>query len=114
MARNYGNSSAVIERKGPLSYTVQMESGLLWWRHIAQLRDNVNVSPQSDVETSTGGLSSQASTEESSIVDKNAPETPTTTTDSSPPGTANAGEPNRPETSRYPRRVHAHLRGTLN
>ena len=35
MARNYGNgpkwmSSVVIERKGPLSYTVQLESGLLW------------------------------------------------------------------------------------
>ena len=69
MARNYGNgpkwmSSVVIERKGPFSYTVQLESGLLWWRHIAQLRDNINVSPQSDVETSTGELSSQASTEE--------------------------------------------------
>ena len=110
--RNYGNgpkwmSSVVIERRGPLSYTVQLESGLLWWRHIDQLRDGVNVSPQSDVETSTGGLSSQAFTEESSIEDKNAPETPTMmTTDSSPPGTTNAGEPNHPETSRYPRRVH--------
>ena len=28
----------VIERKGPLSYTVQTESGMLWRRHIDQLR----------------------------------------------------------------------------
>ena len=39
MARNYGNgpkwmSSVVIEWRGPLPYTVQLESGLLWWRHI--------------------------------------------------------------------------------
>ena len=35
MVRNYGNgprwmSSVVIEQKGPLSYTLQLESGLRW------------------------------------------------------------------------------------
>ena len=47
--------------------TVQLESGLLWRQHIHQLRewvkdsyDGVNVSPESDVEAPTGGLSSQA------------------------------------------------------
>ena len=64
------------------------------------------VSPESDVEAPTGGLCSQASTEESHIEDKNASETPTTTTDPSSPGTAHVGELNCTETSRYPRRVH--------
>ena len=99
-------SSAVIERRGPLSYTVQLESGALWRRHIDQLRDGVNASPESDVEAPTGGPGSQASTEESRIEDKNASHTPTTTTNSNSPGTANVGEPNRMETSQYPRRVH--------
>ena len=81
MARNHGNGpkwmfSVVIERKGPLSYTVQLESGLLWRRHIDQLRHGINVSPESGVEAPTGGLGSQASTEESRIEDKNASETP--------------------------------------
>ena len=49
---------------------------------------------------------SQASTEESRTEDKNASETPPTTTDLSSPGTAHVGEANRTETSRYPRRVH--------
>ena len=41
MARNYGNgtgpkgeSAIVMERKGPLSYTVQLTSGQIWRRHI--------------------------------------------------------------------------------
>ena len=111
MARNYGNgpkwmSRVVIERRGPLSYTVQLESGLLWRQHIDQLRDGVNVPPESDMEVPTGGLSSQASTGDLSSKSQTAPETPTTdTTDSRPAENANAGEPNRTE-SRYPRRVH--------
>ena len=77
-------------------------------RHIDQLRDGVNVPPESDVEVPTGGLSSQASTEELSSGSQITPETPTTTTDttdSRPAENADAGEPNRTE-SRYPRRVH--------
>ena len=111
MARNYGNgpkwmSSVVIEWKGPLSYTVQLESGLLWRRHIDQLQDGIDVSSESDVEALTGGLCSQASTEEPRTEDENASETPTTTTDPSSPETAHVGGPNRTDTSRYPRRVH--------
>ena len=39
MARNYGSgpkweSAIVVERKGPLSYTVQLNSGVIWRRHI--------------------------------------------------------------------------------
>ena len=67
------------------------------------------------MEAPTGGLCSQASTEESRTEDKNASETPTTTTDTSSPGTAHVGDPNRTDASQYPHRVHiAHLRGTLN
>ena len=54
-------SSVVIERKGPLSYTVQLELGLLWRRHIDQLRDGVDVSPENDVEAPSTGLNSPAS-----------------------------------------------------
>ena len=43
MARNFHDGDKwvpgmVIERKGPLSYTIQTESGMLWRRHIDQLR----------------------------------------------------------------------------
>ena len=100
----------VIEWRGSLSYTVQLESRFLWRQHnvIDQLRDGVNVSPESDVEAPRGGLSSQASTGDLSRESQTAPETPTTstdTTDSTPAENANTGEPNRTE-SRYPRRVH--------
>ena len=54
MARNYGSgpkweSAIVVERKGPLSYTVQLNSGVIWRRHIDQLRDGVSDTSQ-DVE----------------------------------------------------------------
>ena len=92
MASNYGNgpksmSTVMIEQRGPLS---QLELGLLWQQHIDQLKDGVNISPES---APTGGLSSQTSTEESSIEDKDAPETPTTITDSRPAENVNVGEP---------------------
>ena len=43
MARNYRDGpkwieGVVIERKGPLSYVVQVDHGMLWRRHIDQLR----------------------------------------------------------------------------
>ena len=42
MARNYGSGpkwepGVIVERKGPLSYTAQLDSGILWHRHIDQL-----------------------------------------------------------------------------
>ena len=40
--------SLVVERKGPLSYTVQLDSGVIWWRHIDQLRDRVSVTSQEE------------------------------------------------------------------
>ena len=57
MTRNYRDGDkwvpgVVIERKGPLSYTIQTESGMLWRRHIDQLRElatstaNSAVSPE--------------------------------------------------------------------
>ena len=51
MARNYSSgpkweSAVVVERKGPLSYTVQLDSGVIWRRHIDQLRDGVSVTSQ--------------------------------------------------------------------
>ena len=64
--RNYGNgpkwmSSVVIEQRGPLSYTVQLKSGLLC-RDTKISWDSVNVSPECDVEANE--LNSWASTEE--------------------------------------------------
>ena len=55
MARNYGHgpkweSGVVVERKGPVSYTVQLESGILWRRHIDQLRDGVTVPSDEEVD----------------------------------------------------------------
>ena len=98
-------SSVVIERRGPLSYTVHCRTQSSWnqdccggdvcvcvcviissWvavnymvtylRHIDQLRDGINVPPKSDVEVPTGGLSSQASAEELSSGNQITPETP--------------------------------------
>ena len=44
MAMNYRDGDkwmpgTVIERKGPFSYIVQMETGAIWRRHIDQLRE---------------------------------------------------------------------------
>ena len=53
MARNYSSgpkweSAVVVERKGPLSYTVQLVCGVIWRRHIDQLRDGVSVTSQDE------------------------------------------------------------------
>ncbi len=43
LAKNYRNgpkwmAGVVVERKGPLSYVIQMEAGALWRRHVEQLK----------------------------------------------------------------------------
>ena len=43
MAKNYREGpqwmpGLVVDRKGPLSYVIQLDSGMLWRRHIDQLR----------------------------------------------------------------------------
>ena len=53
MARNYRDGDkwmpgTVVERKSPLSYTVQMESGTLWRRHIDQLREHAGTATRTD------------------------------------------------------------------
>ena len=64
MARNYRSgpkweSAVVVKRKGPLSYTVQLDSGLIWRRHIDQLRDGVSVTSQEEVDMPMGSDRSQ-------------------------------------------------------
>lgn len=59
MARNYGRgpkweSAVVVERKGPLSYTVQLNSGVIWRRHIDQLREGVSVTSHGEVDIPMG------------------------------------------------------------
>ena len=46
MAHNYRHGPkwlpvTVAEAKGPLSYIIQLKSGLIWRRHISQLRDGI-------------------------------------------------------------------------
>ena len=46
MARNYRDGDkwtpgVIVERKGPLSYVVQVNSGLLWRRHVDQIRERI-------------------------------------------------------------------------
>ena len=59
-----------------ISSWVAVNYMVTYLRHIDQLRDGVNVPPESDVEVPTGGLSSQASTEELSSGNQITPETP--------------------------------------
>ena len=64
IARNYHSGpkwepAVVVERKGPLSYTVQLDSGLIWRRHIDQLRDGVSVTSQEEVDMPMGSDRSQ-------------------------------------------------------
>ena len=64
MARNYRSgpkweSAIVVERKGPLSYTVQLNSGVIWRQHIDQLRDGVSDTPQDEEDVPVGNTSPQ-------------------------------------------------------
>ena len=64
MARNYRSGpkwepAVVVERNGSLSYTVQLDSGLIWRRHIDQLRDGVSVTSQEEVDMLMGSDCSQ-------------------------------------------------------
>ena len=61
MARNYRDGpkwmeGVVVERKSPLSYVVQVNHGMLWRRHIDQLRNGPSTAQRtdSDVEVPTG------------------------------------------------------------
>ena len=53
MARNHRDGpkwmvGVVVERKGPLSYVVQVNHGMLWRHHINQLRNGLRTAPQID------------------------------------------------------------------
>ena len=53
MARNYRDGprwmeGIVVERKGPLSYVVQVNHGMLWRRHIDQLRNGPSTAQHTD------------------------------------------------------------------
>ena len=121
MARNYGSgpkweSAVVVERTGPLSYTVQLNSGRIWRRHINQLRDGVSDTTQ-DVEDvlvrNTGSQESHRPVQELSNQPENVETEPVNSQD--PPETQeNAGDSSNvqpasrvsPEPERrYPSRV---------
>ena len=79
MARNYGSgpkweSAVVVERKGPLSYTVQLDSGVIWRRHIDQLRDGVSVTSQDEDDVPVGNSTPL----ESETPDQESPDRPGT------------------------------------
>ena len=87
MARNYGSvpkweSGVVVEKKGPLSYTVQLNPSILWCWHIDQLCDGVPVTSGGDeVDVSTGsssheqgaGSAEEESSENTELVERNTP-----------------------------------------
>ena len=87
----------IMERTGPLSYLVQVTGGLMWKRHIDQLRQ-MDDSPQekfteetySDKETMIQFPPNQTANDAEPVNDEPTP----TVTDSTP------------TTHRYPRRVH--------
>jgi len=79
MARNYGSgpkweSAVVVERKGPLLYTVQLDSGVIWRRHIDQLRDGVSVTSQDEDDVPVGNSTPL----ESETPDQESPDRPGT------------------------------------
>ena len=68
MATNYGSgpkweSAIVVERKGPLSYTVQLNSGVIWQWYIDQLRGGVSDTSQDEEYVPVGNTSPQESQE---------------------------------------------------
>ena len=123
MAKNYGSgpkweSAVVMERKGPLSYTVQLNSGVIWRRHIDQLRDGAPVTSQDEEVTlrrHTGDLESQGPEQTSNNLSETAEPEPDNASD--PParapvsentGASSTGQPApqvEPEPKRYPSRV---------
>ena len=100
MAKNYGGgpkweSGVVVERKGPLSYMVQLDSGVIWRRHIDQLRDGVSVTSQDQEDVPVGNTTPQESkTPEQELPDQPEP------TNLEPAETINLTEmPNNSETN---------------
>ena len=55
MARNYRDGAkwtegVVVQRKGPLSYVVKVNNGMLWRRHIDQVRNGPSSARSSDTD----------------------------------------------------------------
>ena len=108
MTRNYRHGpkwlpGTVAEVKGPLSYVIQLNSGLLWRRHVNQLHDGIQ--KQTPTETPVS-----AHTPLDDTVDVATPSDNTSESVVTPQPLSNATEnvnpPNSVDTRRYPQRTH--------
>ena len=113
MARNYRDGpkwveGVVVERKGSLSYVVQVNHGMLWRRHIDQLRNGPIPAQQmdSDVEIPTGPEPEEREEEQTHEPENGGCESPGNTA-SQTENNSTEPEPEAADSSirRYPSRV---------
>ena len=114
MARNYRDGpkwmeGVVVERKGPLSYVVQVNHGMLWRRHIDQLRKGPNTAQQtdSDVEIPTGPESEEREEEQIPETENGGNVLPDNVDSQAESNTETTGKPGNAGSNvrRYPSRV---------
>ena len=118
MARNYTSgpkweTATVMERKGPLSYVVQLNSGVIWRRHVDQLRDGVSDTSNDEDDVPVGNPRTSEPEPELPDEQENSSPEPADTNDSNDPHddteTVDNSEPTddvEPESAKtYPSRV---------
>ena len=110
LARSYRGDhkwvpATVKERRGPLSYTVEVASGTVWRRHVDQLRSSgLTLEEDLSVVSTSAEKGGQTAAPESSAMDCPSVFIPASTTDTSAPGGNQADTSGEEE--RYPTRVH--------
>ena len=110
LARSYRGDhkwvpATVKERRGPLSYTVEVASGTVWRRHVDQLRSSgLTLEEDLSVVSTSAEKGGQTAAPEISAMDCPSVFIPASTTDTSAPGGNQADTSGEEE--RYPTRVH--------
>ena len=112
MARNYRDGpkwmeGVVMERKGPLSYVVQVNHGMLWRHHIDQFRNGPRTAPQidRDVEISTSPEPEEREEEQMQETENDEPESPENVASQTENSTEPAQEAAESNARRYRSRI---------
>ena len=115
MARNYRDGpkwmvGVVVECKGPLSYVVQVNHGMLWRRHLDQLRNGPRTAPDRwqidrDVEISTSPEPEEREEGQTQETENDEPESPENVASQTENSTEPAQEAAESNARRYRSRI---------